>query len=84
MNILNIFKFMEPVAGEIISNLAKDLFTQKTKEEVKQKYVQPILNQALTTATDMAVNHLQTMQTNNKMHISEYEVAQQEKYSHTF
>lgn len=84
MNILNVFKFVEPVAGEIISNLAKEIFTQKTKEEVKQKYVDPIINQALSTASSAAVNHLQVMQANNNPHISEYEIAQREKYTHNF
>lgn len=85
MGILNnIFKFVEPAASEIIKNVGKELFVEKSKEEVKKDYIQPILTQVVTTASTMAVNQLKKMENSSSSNLSEYEVAKLEKYSHNF
>ena len=85
MSILNnIFKSIEPAASEIIKNVSKELFVEKSKEEVKKDYIQPILAQAVNTASIMAINQLKRMGNSSSPNLSEYEVAQREKYTHTF
>ena len=84
MGILNnIFKFVEPAAGEIIKNVSKELFCEKSKEEIKKDYLQPIISQAITTASTVAVNQLKKLE-DPSSNLSEYEVAKLEKYTHTF
>lgn len=85
MSILNnIFKSIEPAASEIIKNVSKELFAEKSKEEVKKDYIQPILTQAVTTASTMAMNQLKRIENSSSPNLSEYEIAKQERYSHTF
>lgn len=85
MSILNnVFKSIEPAASEIVKNVAKELFAEKSKEEVKKDYIQPILTQVVTTASTMAVNQLKKMENSSSPNLSEYEVAKLEKYSHNF
>lgn len=85
MSILNnVFKSIESAASEIVKNVAKELFAEKSKEEVKKDYIQPILTQVVTTASTMAVNQLKKMENSSSPNLSEYEVAKLEKYSHNF
>lgn len=84
MNILsNIFKVFEPAASHIITNIGKELFIEKSKEEVKKDFIQPILTQVVNTASTVAVNQLKKIE-NTSSNLSEYEIAKQEKYSHNF
>lgn len=85
MGILNnLFKFVEPAAGEILGNVARELLADKTKEEVKKDYIQPIIAQAVTTASAVAVNQLKKAAEASSGNLSEYEIAKREKYLHTF
>lgn len=85
MGILNnLFKFVEPAAGEILGTVARELLADKTKEEVKKDYIQPIIAQAVTTASAVAVNQLKKAAEASSGNLSEYEIAKREKYLHTF
>ena len=61
MGILNnLFKFVEPAAGEIIKDVALSLFdiAGEVKNDVGPNYLQPVINQAISTASTVAVNEL--------------------------
>ena len=57
---------------------------EKSKEEVKKDYIQPILTQVVNTASAVAVNQLKKIENTSSSNLSEYEIAKQEKYSHNF
>lgn len=87
MGILNnLFKFVEPAAGEIIKDVALSLFdiAGEVKNDVGPNYLQPVINQAISTASTVAVNELKKTAKKSNSNLTEYEVAKLEKYSYTF
>ena len=87
MGILNdAFKFVEPAASEILKNIALGLFDidGEAKGNPGNDYIKPVINQAISTASTVAVNELIKTAKKSNPNISEYEVAKLEKYTHTF
>lgn len=87
MGILNnLFKFVEPAAGEIIKDVALSLFdiAGEVKNDVGPNYLQPVINQAISTASTVAVNELKKTAKKSNPNLTEYEVAKLEKYTYTF
>ena len=84
MGILNnLFKFVEPAAGEIIKDVALSLFdiAGEVKNDVGPNYLQPVINQAISTASTVAVK--KTAKKSNP-NLTAYDVAKLEKYTYTF
>ncbi len=87
MGILNdAFKFVEPAASEILKNVALGLFDidGEAKGNSGNDYIKPVINQAISTASTVAVNELIKTAKKSNPNLSEYEVAKLEKYTHTF
>ena len=87
MGILNnLFKFVEPAAGEIIKDVALSLFdiAGEVKNDVGPNYLQPVINQAISTASTVAVNELKKTVKKSNPNLTAYDVAKLEKYTYTF
>lgn len=87
MGILNsIFKFVEPAASEILKNVALGLFdiNGEAKKDIGNEYLQPVIEQALSTVSTVAINELEKTAKKSNPNLTEYEVAKLEKYSYTF
>lgn len=87
MGILNnLFKFVEPAAGEIIKDVALSLFdiAGEVKNDVGPNYLQPVINQAISTASTVAVNELKKTAKKSNLNLTAYDVAKLEKYTYTF
>mgnify|MGYP006928561562 CR=1 FL=1 len=87
MGILNgVFKFVEPAASEIIKDVALGLcnIDGEAIMDAGANYLKPVINQAITTASTVAVNELKKTAKKSSPRPTEYEIAKLKKYKYNF